>query len=167
MAVLSFLLAIACCYDYGSGRIPNLLLLGITAVGITRSLFGGGSAGGIAFLAAAAAVTALWYPLFKIGTVGAGDVKLLGVCAGYFSIGKIIYFLFFSMLAAAIFSLIKLWKNKNFKERFLYLREYAAEVARTGNWRLYLKDEGEKRTAGLCLSGPILISVLMHWGGVY
>lgn len=167
MAVLSFLLVIACCYDYGSGRIPNLLLLGITAAGMTQSLFGRGSAGGIAFLAAAVAVTALWYPLFKIGMVGAGDVKLLGVCAGYFSIGKIIYFMFFSMLAAAIFSLIKLWKNKNFKERFLYLGEYIMDVVQTGNWRLYLKDKGEKRAAGLCLSGPILISVLMHWGGVY
>lgn len=167
MTALCLFLAAAAFYDYRKGKIPNLLLIVMLFIGTGQSLGEKGAAGGGAFLAAVMIVTALLYPLFMIGTVGAGDVKLLGICAGYFPFGKILYFLFFSMLIAAIFSLIKLWKNKNAKERFFYLGEYLMEVAQTGKWRLYLENERERKAAGLCMSGPILISALLHMGGVY
>lgn len=167
MAVLCTLLVIACCYDYGSGRIPNLLLLGMLAVGTIQRILAEGPWGAAAFLAIAAVMTALMYPFFKIGAIGAGDVKLLGICAGYLPGSRVLLFLFFSMLAAAAFSLVKFWLKQNLKERMLYLAEYLWEVSRTGNWRLYVENLREQREACLCLSGPVLISVLMHWGGVY
>lgn len=168
MAALCLFLAAAGCYDYKSGRIPNLLLIGMLAVGAVQSLWEKGAVGGCAFLAAVILVTALLYPLFKIGTVGAGDVKLLGICAGYFPHEKILHFLFYSMLIAAVFSLIKLWKKKNAKERFLYLGEYLLGVMQTGQWHLYMENERELRAAaGLCMSGPVLVSALLYIGGVY
>lgn len=168
MTALCLFLMSAVYYDYSRGKIPNPLLVVMLLVGAGQSFWSGGAAGGGAFLAATMIVTALLYPLFMIGTVGAGDVKLLGICAGYFPWNKILYFLFFSMLVAAIFSLIKLWKMKNAKERFLYLGEYLMEVAQTKKWRLYMENERElKAAAGLCMSGPIFVSALLYMGGVY
>ncbi|MBO4981153.1 MAG: prepilin peptidase [Lachnospiraceae bacterium] len=167
MAALCVLLVVACAYDYGSGRIPNLLLLGMLAAGMVQRTLAEGPWGAAAFLTATAVMTALMYPFFKIGAMGAGDVKLLGVCAGYLPGSRILLFLFFSMLTAAIFSLIKFWRKQNLKERMQYLAEYLWEVSRTGNWHLYVENLREQREACLCLSGPVLISALMYWGGVY
>lgn len=173
MAALCLLLAAAGYYDYSKGKIPNFLLIGMLLVGAARSLWHQGAQGG-AFLAAAAflipmiGITALLYPLFKIGAVGAGDVKLLGICAGYFPWDKIFSFLLVSMLAAATFSLMKLWQKQNAKDRFRYLAEYLLEVAKTGEWSLYVQNEQEwRKAAGLCMSGPVLISALLYVGGVY
>lgn len=166
MAVLCFMLLLACCFDYSRHKVPNLLLAGMAAAGLAEAFHEGG-AGVPFYLLKAVIVTGFLYPLFRIGTVGAGDVKLLGVCAGYFPGDRILIFLFFSMLVSAIFSLMKLWKDRNARERFIYLWEYVAEVTRTGRFRLYFEDRGAFRAAGICLSGPVLISALLHWGGVY
>lgn len=167
MAVLCFLLLFACCFDYSRRRIPNLLLLGTLAIGLWEAFRGGGGSSVLLFLARMAMVMLALYPLFRVGAVGAGDVKLLGVCAGYFPGDKILFFLFYSMLLSAAFSLMKLWREKNARERFAYLGEYLAEVLRTGNLRLYFENQKELRAAGICLSGPILVSALMYWGGIY
>lgn len=167
LAALCFLLLLACCFDYSKRRIPNLLLAGTLVIGLAEAFGGGGGREVLFFLIRMAVVILTLYPFFRIGTVGAGDVKLLGVCAGYFPSDKILLFLFFSMLLSAAFSLMKLWREKNVKERFAYLGEYLTDVIRTGNLRLYFKNKKELNAAGICLSGPILISAMMHWGGIY
>ena len=107
------------------------------------------------------------YPLFKIGVLGAGDVKLFGACAGYFPSEKIIYFLFYSLLVAAVISLLKLSMERNVKERLCYFADYILEVAQSGCWSLYMEKERDYRKTGVCLAGPILCSVLLFLGGVY
>ena len=47
------------------------------------------------------------------------------------------------------------------------LAAYLADVAESGCWKLYLESRQEKQAAGICLSGPVLISILLYWGGVY
>lgn len=82
----------------------------------------------------------LLYPFFRLGGLGAGDVKLLGICAGYFHRDKILSFLFCSLLIAAIFALIKMMTEHCTRER-LKMR--------------------------IPLAGPVLCSVLLSAGGVY
>lgn len=109
----------------------------------------------------------LLYPFFKLGALGAGDVKLLGICAGFLQYDKILQFLFYSVLAAAIFSVIKLIREQSARERLAYLGEYLLDVARSGKWSLYIENEQEARRTGIALAGPILVSVFLHMGGVY
>lgn len=109
----------------------------------------------------------LLYPFFKLGALGAGDVKLLGICAGFLQYDKILQFLFFSLLAAAIFSLIKLIRERSAGERLSYLGSYLLDVARSGQWSLYIANEREARRTGVALAGPILVSVFLYMGGVY
>jgi hypothetical protein len=70
------------------------------------------------------------------------------------------------MLIAAIISILKLSKNRNWKERFCYFCAYLSHCLSGGKWELYTTDDIRTKS-GICLSGPILASVLLHLGGVY
>lgn len=167
MAALFVLLLIACGYDYRCRRIPNKLLAVMLIICLGRSLWYAGFVSMARSLMGMAAVVLVLYPLFKIGTLGAGDVKLFGVCVGFLPTDKIFLFVFFSMLIAAIFSIIRFIKDHNGRERLQYLWQYLADVAQSGKWRLYIENETERRAAGICLAGPILCSMLLCWGGAY
>ncbi len=167
MIAVCVLLAVACGYDYRSKKIPNYLIILLVLWGVGWRILTEGGRGAFSYLGEAVLIMAVLYPLFKIGTVGAGDVKLLGVAAGFLPFHKIFVFLFVSLLIAAFFSLVKLWKEKYFLERMHYLLSYVAEVVRSGNWRLYLENRQERARAGICLSGPVLLGLLLYLGGAY
>ncbi|MBE5884732.1 MAG: prepilin peptidase, partial [Lachnospiraceae bacterium] len=162
MGALCILLLIACGFDYRKRRIPNLLIGIMLIAGIVQSGVSAGAMGILYFAGKMLCMILCMYFLFKIGTLGAGDVKLFGVCAGYFPGDKILYFLFFSLLFAAGISLIKLLFEHNAKERLTYLAEYAAGVIQSGSWQLYVQNKREQERHSVCLAGPVLGSVLMY-----
>lgn len=167
MVVLCASLGIVCLFDYTRGKIPNPFPVLLMLVGMVRSFYNGGAAGlGFCFLTMAGTLLLL-YPIFRIGGLGAGDVKLLSVCSGYFSVSQIFWFLFWSMLISAFFSVIPLFREHNLRERFQYFVEYCTAVVRSGKWQLYLPCKDGERLKGVCMSGPILCSVLLCLGGFY
>lgn len=167
MAVLCLLLAVACCFDYRYKKIPNFLIALMVVSGVGWRFSQEGALAAVSCAGTAALAMCLFYPLFKVGAVGAGDVKLLGVAAGYFPFKKILVFLFLSLLIAAAVSLVKMIRKGYFLERMGYLWEYIKDVAGSGRWKLYLKNGQDKGAVGICLSGPVLVSVLLYMGGVY
>ncbi len=138
VAALCVFLVAACRYDYRERRIPNYLIIWMAALGAAWRFWNEGLAGPLWYLGQAVLVMAALYPFFQIGGLGAGDVKLLGVTAGYLPAEKILAFLFCSLLVAAMFSVAKMWR----------------------------KGVGRRRLP-VCLSGPVFISVLLFLGGVY
>lgn len=167
MAVLCVLLAAACCFDYRYKKIPNFLIVVTVVMGAFWRLRQGGAWEVLSYAGEAALVMCLLYPLFKVGTVGAGDVKLLGVAAGYFPFNKILVFLFLSLVIAAVVSLVKMVRKDYFLERMEYLLDYLKDVVKSGRFKLYLQNEQDRGAVGICLSGPVLVSVLLYMGGIY
>lgn len=167
MTLLCILLAGICFFDYLQRRIPNMFLVILFLTGVGWHGLRGHFWQMFLFAMTAASVMLILYPLFKIGCIGAGDIKLFGVCAGYMPLQKIFVFLFVSLLIAAIFSLMKLLITHHTKERLIYFGEYVADVLRSRKWYLYFKDGAPDTNVGIRLSGPIFLSVLMHMGGVY
>lgn len=167
MAVLCVGLVIACYFDYKKGRIPNWLMSSLLLSGIGERLLREGAMEGVFFCGRGLCVIVLLYPLFKIGGLGAGDIKLYGVCGGYLSRDRFLYFFFISLLIAAIFSLIKLINESNVTERMIYLCQYIGDVVKTGAFGLYMENQREQRHCGICMAGPILISVFLYMGGIY
>lgn len=166
MAALCIFLAAACGYDYRDNRIPNRLIMLMTALGAGWRFRSGGPPDMLSGMAGAVLLLVLLYPFFRIGTVGAGDVKLLAVTAGYLPFEKVLYFLFFSLLIAGMISFYKMRKNNNFGKRLKYLYRYLADTVRSGGWQLYSGKEDKQKT-GVCMSGPVLFSVLLYLGGIY
>lgn len=167
MAALCILLLVACLTDYLWAKIPNWLILLIVLAGLVSRCVVLGGYGLWLYTKGCILIVLSMYPLFKVGTVGAGDVKLFAAVAGYLSGKVIFYFLFFSLLIAAFFSVIKIMKEHSGIQRLCYFCTYLMQVIRDGEWQLYFTDRTEQKNAGICLSGPILLSVLLHIGGVY
>ena len=167
MSILCLLLTVACIWDYRKRRIPNVLMVVMFVFGVLYVGVGGGLKELLLFPAECLAIMLLLYPLYKIGALGAGDVKLFGVCGAYLPREKFWCFLFVSLLIAAILSLIKMLIQCSAVERITYFCEYIAEIVRKGRLQLYIADEKEKRKNSICLAGPILGSVLMYIGGIY
>ena len=97
------LLVIACGYDYLQHRIPNSLLLLLFFTCIGRHLFGACISLFFFCLVKMAGVMLLAYPLFKIGCIGAGDVKLLGICGAVCPSVKFRLSYFFSAFSGSFF----------------------------------------------------------------
>ena len=167
MAALCILLAAACWCDYRKKKIPNYLIAAMILAGVPWRVLEEGPWSAMQFALQVILIGGLLYPLFKIGAIGAGDVKLFGVAAGYLPFEKIFAFLFISLLIAAILSLVKLWQNNNFRERLHYFAEYFADILKSGSWRLYLENGKDSPEIRLCLSGPAFLSLLLYLGGIY
>lgn len=167
LAVLCLLLTTACGFDYRKRKIPNGLVAVMALTGMAFRFRRDGAVGVPLYLGEAATIVALLYFLYKISVVGAGDVKLLGAAAGYLPFNKIFLFSFVSLLIAAIISLVKLLVNKNFRERLSVFFGYLEDIAKKGALLSYPVTEGEKKAATVCLSGPVLLSLLLCLGGVY
>lgn len=167
MVVLCAILGIVCIFDYTRGKIPNLFPAGLVLWGMFESYLRSSLRGVGQYFLVTVVVLFVLYPLFRIGGLGGGDVKLLSVCAGYFPVSKIVQFLFVSMLISAVFSIIPLLKEGNVRERVTYFCSYCAAVARSGKWQLYLPEKSGGKFRGVCMSGPIFCSVLLCLGGVY
>lgn len=167
MAALCFLLTAACYYDYRKKKIPNYLIVVMALTGAVWQFVMSGPWGAAFSVFQMVLIGGILYPLFKIGAMGAGDVKLLGVTAGFLPFKKNFVFLFVSLLIAALISLVKLWKNGNLGERLKYFMEYMTDVQKSGCWGLYLEDGMDCPDIRLCLSGPVLLGLLLYLGGVY
>lgn len=166
LVVLCIYLAAACGFDYWRKRIPNRLLAVTAATGLMLRWGREGPGGILAYGGESLLIMALLFPLFKIGALGAGDVKLFGVTAGYLPFGKIFVFSFVSMLIAAVISLFKLLGKRRLRERLGIFLAYLKETADSGVVRAYPEVRGHKEAA-VCLSGPVFFSILLFLGGVY
>lgn len=143
MALLCPFLGVACLWDYSYRRIPNFLQLLLWGVGLIFSFWNEAWRGLIAYNLTSLVVMISFYPFFVFGLLGAGDIKIIGLSAGFFRGVDIPAFLLITFLLAAVFGIIK--------------------------W-LYMRKRGKRervRKEVVIMSGPILISALLHWGGVY
>ncbi len=167
MAVPCVLLSAICLCDYRKARIPNALVLSLFFYGLGYRYWDAGGNGLRNFLESSLAVLFVMYPLFKIGAIGAGDVKLYAAVAGCLSGRTVVRFLFYSLLIAASISILKIFREKSGRERMGYFCAYLADVCRAGQWKLYLENRADRKREGICLSGPVFLSLLLHMGGVY
>ena len=167
MAILCLLLSAVCLSDYRNARIPNRMMLIILFYGMGYRYWDAGGSGLLEYVSTCFFMFLLLFPLFIIGVIGAGDVKLYSVTSGYLSGQVLSCFLIISLLLSAVFSIIKLIREGFGRERLLYLCSYLAEVSRCRCWREYFRDASDARRAGIPLAGPVFLSLLLHVGGVY
>ena len=100
--------------------------------------------------------------VFYIGAMGAGDVKLLGVCAGYFSGEKVLCFLFFALLFAAVFALCKMYLARNLWDRLCYLGEYVMLSAVDAGKRILQRREHIREAESVWYWSRVLQCAVIH-----
>ncbi len=166
MLLLLFLSAFS---DLKTDRIPNgFILLGIAA-GILCGILSGRDLSAVP--ASVLLAFLLLYPLYKIGALGAGDVKLFVMIGCFYAAKDIAYILVGAFVIGAVFSVCKLIAERNGRERFRYFFTYLCEVKRSGYLKLY--GEEEKRDYHtycknkIHFAVPVLFSVVCRMGGLF
>lgn len=158
---------VACYQDYRENKIRNWLICAGLCWGVYQQCSTCGAKGILEFAEGILGIFILMYPLFKLGMIGAGDVKLFAVCAGSMGLKSGFYFLGCTFLAAAVLSLIKMIYHRNFFRRFRYFFNYIKCTANTKQFSLYDKGDGKNSESRVPLAGPVCLSVLLSLGGLY
>ncbi len=116
----------------------------------------------------------LLYPFYKIGTIGAGDIKLFSIIGLYVSFTESLACMFMAFMISAVYGLISLGLSKDWKERVAYLISYLKDCIQIGHFRYYYVDsfgkklsQKEEKQTKIHLTIPILFSVLIHLGGTF
>ncbi|MCR4617474.1 MAG: A24 family peptidase [Lachnospiraceae bacterium] len=174
MLFLCPFLGLACVWDITLRKIPNILQGILFGLGIVYFYLIDSWGGVLRFLSTVIIVVVVFCIFFKLGMIGGGDVKLLGISSAFFTPKEAVVYLFFTFAVAGAIGLIKLIARKDLIKRLIYLKDYL-ENAISGvktqgkNYRprLYLEKREEKISAGVAMSLPMMVSALLHVAGVY
>lgn len=114
----------ACVWDFSTRRVPNLLTFGATAAAVAFALWQNGAAAMGWSLAGWLTATALFFPLFALGGLGAGDVKLLGALGAWLGgVSASLYFACFTALAGGVMAIVVMLSHRHLGQGFKNLRK--------------------------------------------
>ena len=169
-SILLLLLLAAVLMDFKHDRISNGWLLFGSMIGLYLYGLENGWLKIYMVLPAVLLSFCLLYPIYKIGALGAGDVKLFLMTGCYLTTRQVLEVLVFAFAIGAVFSLGKMYKEDNFVERMEYLFSYFIDLLRTGQWKLYEKElrlNRNKYRHRIHFSLPVCLGVLLGMGGLF
>ena len=89
-------------FDVRTRRIPNLLNFGAAAAALVFAFVAAGVSGATTAAAAWLLGAALFFPIFALGGMGAGDVKLLAALAAWLGPMDAVYLALFTSMAGGV-----------------------------------------------------------------
>ena len=167
MILLAAFLAVAGLFDFFFRKIPNRLILLMLGGCLVLNLYGSGPASLTGVIPRILIAGALFYPVFAIGALGAGDVKLIAVSCGFVSGEKVLWFLFISLFTASVVGVVKMGIHGEISKRIHRLALYIKKTIRTGRPEMYHANRAAALENGVALAGPMFISALIGIGGFY
>ncbi|MBR6389910.1 MAG: prepilin peptidase [Lachnospiraceae bacterium] len=113
----------------------------------------------------------LLYPLFMIGTLGAGDIKLIMILPAYMPFADSLITVFMSFAAGACIGLVKMITAGTLHERLRVMKAYIEAVSAGGRLIIYDKPAsmagGTIRDHQIHFSIPVLIGTAVYFGGFW
>jgi prepilin peptidase CpaA len=97
---------VACISDVSTSRIPNLLTFTTAAAAILFHTLSPTGSGGTQVLLGLLVGLAVFFPLFALGAMGAGDVKLMAALGAWLGGKSIIYVALYGSLAGGVLAII-------------------------------------------------------------
>lgn len=156
--------------DFKYDRIPNALIMLGLLMGFAYRFSGNGLPGAIDSVVSMLISFCLLYPIYRIGGLGGGDVKLFLVTGSFFTAGIQVRIMIYSFITGALISILKVISEKNFRERMKYLFSYLFDVMYTGQWKLYgenlKRDSNEDKRNKIHFALPIYFGVMLELGGM-
>lgn len=169
MGILIGVFCVAIFMDWRYYKIPNTCILAGMTAGLIMAYRSQSVTGLLETFSAAAVVFLVFYPLYLLGALGAGDVKLfmmMGCYRSYMETDGLIHYMLVTMLIAAAVSAVKMILYAESRERLFYLGRYLRKVAVTGAIDSYQIDKTQKRCV-VRLSIPAFLSLILMCAGVY
>lgn len=168
MLLLIFILAFATYQDIRTNKVSNYLILVGIIVGLGMQFYLNYFWGVLVGIISCVIPMIILYPLFVMGALGAGDLKLFMVIGCFFSLSETVICVFLSFLIAFFLALFKMYKNHIFFQRMEHFLQYMQDVFQSGKFLYYeTYDEEENFQHKIHFTIAILMSALLHVGGVY
>lgn len=168
--VLFIILIVAVIMDMLFDKIYNEWILVSIVAGLSFAAWQGGRTGLLGAVISMIIPIIILYPLFMIGGLGAGDIKLLAAVGCFLTSRETITCLGISFLIGAALSLLKMIAERNFLQRMRYLLSYILDVFKSGEWKFYeqdIKERKSRKEGKIHFALPILLSVVLYKGGIY
>lgn len=150
--------AAACISDLQDHKIKNPLILTGYAAGFWYIIFRQGVPGIPIFFGRALLPIALFYILFVIGVLGAGDIKLISVLSTFLTIKETSTVIIISFVLGAIWALFRMLFTREFSARIAYFSGYASLCLRE---KKLLPYQRVGKNAVIHFSVPIFISFIL------
>ena len=103
---------IACWFDLRTRRIPNALTFPAAALGLVVATMAHGGTGIVTSLAGLLVGLLLFFPLFALKGLGAGDVKLMAALGAWLGTPAIFGVAFYTVLAGGLLALVLIVKHR-------------------------------------------------------
>lgn len=158
--------------DLSATRIPNLFILIGLITGVFYRILWRGERNYLYILLGILIPFFVFFPLFVIKAMGAGDIKLFMMTGTFFTIGENVKCIVIAVLLGGIIAAVKVLIYKNLGERIRSMWTYLKAVYRhavVGNTYeipyMDSKDKETVKTAGIKFSLPILLAAIIVMGG--
>ncbi len=158
--------------DLSETRIPNLLILAGLIFGVFYRVIYQGERNYILLFLGMVIPVVIFFPLFLIRAMGAGDIKLFAVTGTFFTLRENIKCIVLAIMLGGVIALVKVLFCKNLRQRMKYMFAYFGNVfkcAVAGSFYGFpyvdREDEESIKKAGIKFSLPILLSVIIVMGG--
>jgi len=103
---------VACWFDVRTRRIPNWLTFSAATVGLVAATVSHGVYGIVSSAAGLLVGLAIFFPLFFLKGLGAGDVKLMGALGAWLGASVILGVAFYTSLAGGVLALALILRHR-------------------------------------------------------
>ncbi len=135
LIVLVFVLLLASLWDLKKGKVPNALIILAGSYGLIRSIY---YQNFFIHIPGMLFPILLLYPFYKIGTIGAGDIKLFSIIGIYVPFQESVFCIFTAFLISAVYGIILFSRLGEWKARLAYLISYLKDAFLVGGFRYYI-----------------------------
>ncbi len=125
------MLAYAVWMDKKTRKISNRLIVLGLGLGCIRNLVEYGWKGSFYFLIQISLPVLIFYLLFLMRALGAGDIKLFSVIGSCIGLRELVKVVIYSFFAGAVFSILLLIRNQNLHTRLIYFLNYVRTALNT------------------------------------
>ena len=163
-------LAISLAIDLVSGRIPGSVSIAGLVISQIYALCSTGSVTYAMFaLISGIMVLVILYPLFAIGGLGAGDIKLMMMLPGFMGIRTSVCAIMYSFVFCALIGIVLLYIRGNLMFRLTEVKNYITAVRMSGKISRYETFPSGVKNASLSnrihFTVPLLAGVTFTYGG--
>ncbi len=162
MCFCLMLLSIGAVMDIQSFQISNRLIVSGLFLGLFLQILESGVKGASVFLLNVSVPVILFYLLFLIHALGAGDIKLFSMIGGIWGFQILCKIIAVSFLVGAVMSLYKLLRHRNLISRLLVLKSYVCQVIRTGSLSEYPQEFQENHVIHFSIAILIGYAIVME-----
>ncbi len=151
----------AALFDLYQYRVPNAIVCIGLALSLYRNIWQYGVLGIWYFSVGCLVPFVVCFIFYLLHMFGAGDIKLFSIIFSYYTVEDGFRVMFASLLAGALFSVVKIIQQKSFFRRFRHFSQYVEDLAAGKAVRAYydFKKCGEEGVIPytICITLAVII----------